>query len=157
VTSHHDTLRVVDYATPTSYTNQAHRRATGMQVTSLSRSSLGHGGSLGFRYDTAPCSPSETLMRQFDSYDEVAALAGVSRRTVERWAQDGIGNISADRVACKVFNSPKYLSDTTDGDGRVQMTCLCGEESVWIAAKDVGVATHYCKKCDPYPTTPEED
>jgi hypothetical protein len=50
------------------------------------------------------------FLREFDNFDDVAALAGVSRRTVERWAQDGIPRDRADHVACKVFNQPtKFL------------------------------------------------
>lgn len=46
------------------------------------------------------------LLMEFDSIREIAELAGVSRRTVERWLEDGLPPHQADLVACRLLNRP---------------------------------------------------
>jgi hypothetical protein len=54
--------------------------------------------------------PLEPLLRRFNhNTDALARAAGVSRRTVQRWHDNGLPYLKADRVCCKVNECPPHV------------------------------------------------
>lgn len=54
--------------------------------------------------------PLEPLLHRFgDNTKALADAAGVSRRTVQRWIEDGLPYIKADRICCKVKECPPHV------------------------------------------------